>query len=325
MQHSDPKVPTIRTTLSSEDVFKQYEVPTESIRPKKSKDHVGNPPLIRPLKSGQRYKETTSEPRKFRLSKSSMSISSPYMVLKNPAQKYQKHRKRELAVFVENRGKVKSAARHEVVSFSEGIQRKESHTLEPDHIRKKPKATPAERRWRTENWDRPNRQAENVGLGTGTGKNINDPSHQWDYESPELLEQLQQITCQEMQIQEEKPAHVACIPKLKIKPKPPKPRQPAVQCGTHKGDEDDIMTDELTPEGDNDDFVFDTYVRLHSHPTKVANPAKQPADPSQCFGYTNMGILIIDEGEDEDLWETFGEELDSDPEWNSEEEDENGI
>lgn len=220
---------------------------------------------------------------------------------------------------------MKPAARQQDVSALEGINRNECDTPEPDGIRKKPNATPAERKWRIENWDRPRKQAENVKQGTGVGKNINDPPHEWDYESPELLEQLQQITRQEMQIQEEKSAHVACIPQLKTKPKPPKPRQPAVQCNVRKGDDDDVMTDDLVPEDDDDDYVFDTYVRLHSHPTMSANPTEQLIDPVQQYGYTNMGILIIDEGEDEELWETFGGEIDSDPDWNSEEEDENGI
>ena len=78
-------------------------------------------------------------------------------------------------------------------------------------------------------------------------------------------------------------------------------------------------TDELMEiDGPNDtDYVYDTYVRLRADPS-----SSQIGDAS--LGNGTFGILVIDEDE-QSLWEEFVDDEDSDKDWNSEDEDENGM
>lgn len=190
--------------------------------------------------------------------------------------------------------------------------------------RKGPNATPAEREWRAANWDNSGVPARFTETGPRIGNNVNGPSHQWDYESPELAEQLQQIACEEIRATEERSNQLASHPHLRTKPKPPKPRWPAVQRNAHQSDEVDVIADVIALDDDND-YVFDTYVRSQVHPSEMSDAAKPLPVPVQDIDLLNVGILVIEGGEVEELWETFGEDLDSDPDFNSEEEDENGM
>lgn len=323
----DPKVPTIRTTLSCEDVSKQSRVPIIPYVPITSKDHTVPKPIIRPNRRGQQDRELAIEPRKFHLAKGSLPLSSPYLVSKTPAQKHRKSRKRELAVFVEKTGemrKAKPTRRDHALndgSIAECFYGEERDIVRAEINRKGPNATPTEREWRAQNWYKSGIPARSTELGTRTGNNVNDPSHQWDYESPELAEQLQQIAFQETRAAEKRSNQIASLPHLRTQPMPPKPRRPAVQRNAHQSDEVDV----LALDDDDNDYVFDTYVRSHVHPVEMSDSAKPHAVPMQDIDPLNMGILVIEGGEIEELWETFGEDLDSDPDFNSEEEDENGM
>ena len=70
-------------------------------------------------------------------------------------------------------------------------------------------------------------------------------------------------------------------------------------------------------------YVIDTYVRSVAQPTSTENSDIYVAS-LRGLSQANIGILVIDEDE-EKLWETYGEIQESDPEWDSEEEDENGL
>jgi hypothetical protein len=90
------------------------------------------------------------------------------------------------------------------------------------------------------------------------------------------------------------------------------PEQFAAQAqNTHKTDEDvDMMSDD-------DDYVYDTYVRTKD-PVVPANLESE--DPSN----VQVGYIVISE-EDQPLWETyFEDDVESDKEFETDEEDENG-
>ena len=190
--------------------------------------------------------------------------------------------------------------------------------------RKRPNATAIERKWREENWDKPTTPRSSIQQRTKTACHANQPSHEWNYESPELAAQLQQIAFQESEIQSSYPLKDHSNRRqLKVMPKPPKPRQPVVNVDPDEKDGDDVMADVVSLDNDFE-YVFDTYVRTITQPSHT-NTNDLILDPSSGVHGLKMGVLIIDDGEEEELWETFGEDVDSDPEWNSEEEDENGM
>ena len=88
-------------------------------------------------------------------------------------------------------------------------------------------------------------------------------------------------------------------------------------------DGDDIMT-ESTPLDDDADYVFDTYIRSVAQPQDTIEASDPLIGSLQGVDRSNMGMLVIGDGEEE-LWETFGEDVDSGPGWDSEDEDENGM
>lgn len=330
IRFSGPRIPTIRTTLSYEDVSKPSQVPTNPPVPATSKDRTVTKPTTHPVRRGQKDREPAIQPRKFHLAKSFLSVSSPYTVSKTLAQRHRKSRRRELAVFVENKGdfpKAKPTRRDQVLNDGSAAELRQGHERDIvrfEATRKGPNATPAERKWRAENWDKRGVPARSTELGSRSGHDVNDPSQQWDYESPELAEQLQQIAFQETRAAEERSNQPASLSHLRTKPKPPKPHRPVVQRGAHPNDNIDVMTDVVALDDDND-YVFDTYVRSHVHPEGMSDSAKPLTVPLQDIDPHTMGILVIEGGEVEELWETLGEDLDSDPDFNSEEEDENGM
>lgn len=111
-------------------------------------------------------------------------------------------------------------------------------------------------------------------------------------------------------------------PKIKLKPPRPRPKEIVIKSVDSGGDQ--VMDDVIEIESE-EDFVYDTYVRssgqLVSRPKDMAEPMISEAGNVE---NNRIGILVIEEA-DQEIWETFAEEEESDKEWNSDEEDENGM
>lgn len=109
----------------------------------------------------------------------------------------------------------------------------------------------------------------------------------------------------------------------KIKPKPPRPRPGGRQVVSADSSGDERMENTETLE--EEDFVYDTYIRssgqLASVPVQLSEPSNNGLGHIET---RKIGILIITE-QDEAVWEAFGEEEESDRDWDSDEEDENGM
>ncbi|KAJ9639529.1 hypothetical protein H2199_006564 [Coniosporium tulheliwenetii] len=97
------------------------------------------------------------------------------------------------------------------------------------------------------------------------------------------------------------------LSKLKYKPKAPPLRYKDRHPDTVMIEMDTEMMDVDSDEGD---FVYDTYVREPDTAVSI----------DEMNG--NIGILVITE-EDQEVWESYIDDDDSDKDWNSEEEDEN--
>lgn len=139
-----------------------------------------------------------------------------------------------------------------------------------------------------------------------------------------IAEQLHQIAHHQSLISTHSPGARLHEPQPKIKPKPPKPRAQKKQIESADSSGEDVADIMIGLENE-DDFVYDTYVRssgqLAGIPTDISG---QYNGESHHVDSNRIGILIIPE-QDQALWEKFGEEEESDRDWNSEEEDENGT
>lgn len=110
----------------------------------------------------------------------------------------------------------------------------------------------------------------------------------------------------------------------KIKLKPPRPRLKEIEIKSVDSGGDQVMDDVIDIESE-EDFVYDTYVRSCG---QVVSKPKDMTEPMICeagnIENNRIGILVIEDA-DQEIWETFAEEEESDKEWNSDEEDENGT
>lgn len=109
-------------------------------------------------------------------------------------------------------------------------------------------------------------------------------------------------------------------PQIKVQPKPTTAlREENLASPTSLEDLPDAQDSECQ-----DEFVYDTYLR--TKPVMVGLQSDCPMDIDQInmLASGKVGILVIAE-QDEEAWEAYAaEEEESDKDWNSEEEDENG-
>ena len=285
-------------------------------------------PITRPLRRDGGNKdsgESSPKPRNFRLSKNVSPRAPPYAVSKHRAHIQKDVRKDDLAMFIEKREEVtqsQHANKNLATECDEfGRQDIDQGATDPVLTRKRPGVTAEERKWRATNWSRSVEPGIRAETSTESARTI-EPFKNWDNKSPELAEQLQQIAVDEIISAEARAAPGNGHNRSKLQPKPPKPRQAKTQGAVGAGEIDVDMTDCNDLEDDGM-YVIDTYVRSVAQPTSTEN-SDIYVDSLRGLNHGNIGILVIDEDE-EKLWETYGEIQESDPEWDSEEEDENGL
>ena len=283
----------------------------------------------RPLRPGHSVPRNASEPRRFRLSKSPFQVLSPSLVSKKTIKPPSKTRAHELAVFIEaeDSTRKKPIRRRDKSGEAATVQSRDGkrhHTEESTTSRKRPNATAEERKWRDENWNRPRDLTTSTGQCVQSSFKIDRASNKWDYECPELAANLQKIAFEETGVKAELHQEHNSRQPLKTKPKPPKPRQSALDRSANKENEDATMTD-IMPTEDITDYVFDTYIRSLTHSQDTMDSGDPFTKSLQSMDQSSLGIIVIEDGEEEELWEAFGEDVDSDSDWNSEEEDENGM
>ena len=268
--------------------------------------------------------------RKFHLIKSSSPLYTPNIVSKSTAQQHRKNRGKGLAVFVERTEITRKAKGSGNVSrpISSEPRRlgngEENHMTQLEKPRKRPNATAVERKWRTENWANRRKSNETNENLIRRAENVDEPSNHWNYESIRLAEQLQEVALAEIRASEEGAKGPSGGRKLKVKPKSPRPRQSRTEKFADEGSEKDAIPG-IVDIDDDGDYVLDTYVRSNAQPFEVPEPVESYHDPLHSTDHGNIGILVIEDEEEEALWETFAEDQESDLEGNSEEEDENGL
>ena len=333
-----PKIPSPRTVLPGEALNGQKntdlglsESTKASADPRAMMEEHQQP--FEPKQTRQSGQKTPDilrsalKTRKFHLIKSPSSLYSPKMVSKSTAQQHRKIRGNGLAVFVERTEITRKAKGSGNVSRPSSGEPRHLDNVEENNMsqlgkpRKRPNATTVERKWRTENWA--NRRKSNENL-IRRAENVDEPSNLWNYESIRLAEQLQEVALAEIHASEEGAKGPSGGRKLKVKPKSPKPRQTRTEALADEGSEKDVVPG-IVDIDDDGDYVLDTYVRSSAQPFEVPEPAESYHDPLHSTDHGNIGILVIEDEEEEALWEAFAEDQESDLEGNSEEEDENGL
>ncbi len=273
-------------------------------------------------------------PRRFHLIK---STSTPFPQGPIGIQKRKKGVKSDIAVFVEREARLQksksllhllavTAHDQEVESSVEPSGRKPGSPEEITTPRRRPNASATERQWRADNWSRAKAVGPFANPSSRTGTSIETQSSLWDYDSTQLVEQLQEIARQESSkytTPETSPKRGATN-KLKSRPKVPALRYAA----RHPEDSpisDTAATMDLSSDvGDDSDYVYDTYIRQPGEPIIVDNDVNMETAEPEDFLQGKVGLLVITE-EDQERWEAFAEDDDSEKDWNSEEEDENGT
>ncbi|KAL2050518.1 hypothetical protein ABVK25_009187 [Lepraria finkii] len=332
-----PKVPSVKTTTHNEDSNESKDAisplfqngPPNSQTSSQAEKHPPAVSINRPVRRTEKtqdFDRSSPQPRRFHLTKASPLVSPPHLISKSSTRRSKKSRKIELAIFEESKEKLlESAQAHrnlEAKSFESGVKEvgNDEKTSAEEPPRKRPSATLEERKWRAENWNKPIEPKHNTRTDLESDQKV-ELASKWNVESPEFAEQLQQIALQEIQAEEQRARVKSSHRQLETQPKPPKSRQPIMQQATDVGSGDVAMTDsDVLDEESN--YVFDTYVRSTAQPFGTGESAELHVDPLQGIDHGSIGIVVIDDDEEE-LWETYGEVQESDPGWNSEEEDEN--
>lgn len=269
-------------------------------------------------------------PRKFHLTSSATSSMSACVVPEDEVQKSKK-RRRDLAVFVEKRKRISPFDHDSCRATNPELRNNPTgNTQDVDGFRKfESKHCPLNGGIdKEESNKRPKDPTSMITKFPEVAQDRSKPLSQSNFGSIALTEQLHQATPQDSLIHIktlEIPLHK---PQPKIKPKPPRPRLRETQLISTNSDVDEAMVDGHFVE-DDEDFIYDTYVRSSNQMAAISIDPSEPfynlSDhmPDQ-IDINKIGILIIAE-EDQAVWETFGEEEESDKDWNSEEEDENGT
>lgn len=313
-----PQAPTVRTTLVDDDLFNSHGVSPEpfetdfreGITEAISNGHqmTSNQEGSFPYDTNALAPPTYKDMRKFHFVRSS-APSDLSSLADHGIQKPAKQTRKDLAVFIENDTGLAIANRpsqnpinsRNSPNQSELFASQESQD-QGHSYRKRPLATVAERKWRSENWT------------SSAGANIADQnSSKKEQALLELANDLQQYALEITQNAPETNGDKA-VQEKRFQPKLAEPRDrqewgPNV-AGTDGGDTMDIsgIEDEV------DDFIYETYQRL-------TDPL---GAPFMANNLNRMGVLVVAE-EDQNAWETYGvEDTSTDTEWNSEEEDENG-
>ncbi|KAL8999073.1 MAG: hypothetical protein Q9169_001961, partial [Polycauliona sp. 2 TL-2023] len=341
--HHCPQVPTVRTTLPEADLVPSRAEDSSAVPSIASKQTAnpfsgqprgqGNLAALQPNIPIRPLPCLPKEPRKFHFAPAATTSKSspvrPSSVRHGGIQKHRKRQKKDFAVFVERKchpGKLNSATHHGSGIFQgdDGAAiEPTAASHQPSSPRKRPLASPAERKWRAQTWKQPLSSTAHGESAIASSPASAVATEDDPDSSLALAQELQQFAFEETyRVDHTHPLTTKLGPKFM--PNPPKPRLTKKDADTRR-DSNQLHNDKMELEDDEDDtdtFVIDVYVRQPEKSTAeetVASPktSLETAEPDK------VGLLVVDD-EDQETWELFGaEEQSSDDAWSSDEEDEN--
>lgn len=260
------------------------------------------------------------QPRKFHLSRRTFSLIPAGSEPKGKIHK-RKQRRNDLPVFVEKSGLARFT-QDNLPKIPE-VSRDTAHTKGNGHHK-------------AESTDGPKialgaRESEVKTTGAAVtsstpsmAKKVNEKLSEYSQNSIMLAWQLQELATKESlrSSPDLRGSQPQSQPKIKLKPPRPRPQEKERKSVDSGGDQ--VMEDVIDIESEKD-FVYDTYVRSSGQVVSTLKDMTEPrVSELENIDNNRIGILVI-EDEDQEIWETFAEEEESDKEWNSEEEDENGM
>ena len=266
-----------------------------------------------PAAEGRAKAPKASTLRKFHLTHENFHSLKRKPSLTDAIHKRQRPQRDRLAVFVEserNQELIWRALReHKETSPDEvehrSIEDHETQSNANSTIRKRPNVNAAERAWRLETWSDQNAVPEQ-----NEPEVKSQPATSWNAASMQIVQELQQITLDQSSAAIDLPKAT----KPKFQPKPPPPRRiPQVAPSP-------VAHNLLNDDGD---YIIDTYVRAPVDMHDMEIRPGSPFDSLKGLESSKVGILVIEENQEE-AWEGFGDDEHSEPEFQSDEEDENG-
>lgn len=287
--------------------------------------NVASQPSTTPKASQPNHKISSppkpkQQPRKFHLSRRTFSLIPAGSDSKGKIHK-RKQRRNDLPVFVEKSGLAR---------------------LTQDNLPKIPEAsratanTKGNRHHMDESTDGPKialgaRESEGkttesavTSSTSGMAKKVDEKLSEYSQHSITLAWQLQELATKESlrSSPDLRGSQTQSQPKIKLKPPRPRPQEKEGKSIDSGGDQ--VMEDVIDIENEKD-YVYDTYVRSSGQVVSTPKDITElRVSELEDIDDNTIGILVI-EDEDQEIWETFAEEEESDKEWNSEEEDENGM
>lgn len=185
---------------------------------------------------------------------------------------------------------------------------------------KKPNAAAEEVKWRSKTWNKQAENDKNTNLKAGKSErgNHNHSSHE-EY-SLKLAMQLQEFAVEETQIRERSPPASQLSAHLKFQPKPPRPRPKMRPANIDEIENSGTVPSTAVVEND-EDFVFETFIRTQG-PMNIPDKTLESSQSLQNSS-KEVALLVIDE-EDEEAWQQYVEDIESEREWETDDEDENG-
>ncbi|KAL8952881.1 MAG: hypothetical protein Q9222_001239 [Ikaeria aurantiellina] len=327
--YKDPRVPVIKTTSSSADNASTQAKQLLYIQDEVTNDKTENVPghtqdavhtLTATRTAGENaYERPALGTRTFRLTRPTTPISSR-ATLHGGIRKPRKKQTKAFAVFVEQPRERRASQQSRAYDSAKVPEQKKTKghleaTNPVSSPRKRPLASSAERDWRAHTWKKPPELPRPDAQPKPTVQ-VSDQDA-----STALAQKMQQFALEETQLE------VAVVGRhtqdqSTIRPKPPKPRTAKTnidgpQCPSNANQDTVDTSNEKYIE-----YVVDVYIRQGSISQSASNEPQtlglEMVDPAR------VGMLVIEEGEDQEIWELYREEECSDDEsWNSEEEDEN--
>ena len=265
------------------------------------------------------------EPRRFHLAKAIRAPVNPQPFLERGIRKQAKHTDGNLAIFVERGKRRNDASRSEALlhvlrnDSRLAVDDKQKHTQNAVRC-KRPIINAAERARKesSQATSALNSKIKSLRLENST-KKLPKPCGPG---SEEFAVELQHAVLEEIGNRCEESISMPGGNHLRFRPKPPKPREQRESIHFDGGGYD-INSVDIDKRDDSNEYVYDMFVKTSSLKESGSLGADSVLDPLIDGDGNRVGVLII-EDEEEALWETYADLEASDPDYNSEEQDENG-
>ncbi|MCJ1399106.1 hypothetical protein MMC11_002308 [Xylographa trunciseda] len=317
-----PQVPKVRATLPGEEDTKIQELEHFQHNSVPRQNHDKSSTLFQDLamqSQASHVDRRRHEPRRFHLTRDSISYSYQVQASKSGILKHKKGLNENLPIFSERARGILSTMVSNGTLSSQDEKNHEAATHQTEQARedtkpllKRPNASAAEKQWRAQNWKKPVQEPTvDEPLMTAQAEDI-FLAAQRDHEALKLAAELQKFALQQTQ-GDSVSGHLARP--AKIKPKL-RPNRHAYGPSGHDSLGDHAIQ---SKQEDESGWIVETYVRK-------ANPAASTEVGVSAMGSyahaADFGLLVIPE-EDEPAWEVFGEDEGGDSEESSDGSDSN--